>query len=160
MKFHIALVAACLIACAHAFPSRSGLKDDSIEDLDLDFLPLSYGAAFNEYFNRVTQNFLNLFWNIPDVTNLKIPEGANTTSTVKVIDGHVVTINETTYTSGDENGGTAFRIRIIDVKPENDTLLISNGNAEPTTVKTEAEGSRETVEDMNNEISKNTDLTA
>jgi len=27
---------------------------------------------------------MNYFWNIPDVTNLKIPEGANTTSTVKV----------------------------------------------------------------------------
>ncbi|EFN61722.1 hypothetical protein EAG_05859, partial [Camponotus floridanus] len=73
----------------------------------------------------------------------------------QIIDGHVVTINETTYTQGDENGGAAIRIRIIDVKPDNNTLLISNGNAEPTTVKAEAEGSRETVEDMNNEISKN-----
>lgn len=154
MKFHIALVAACLIACAHAFPSRS--ENDDFED-EFDFLPT---LAFSEYMNTLRQHFLNYFWNIPDVTNIKIPEGANTTSTVKIIDGHVVTINETTYSSGDENGGTAFRIRIIDVKPENDTLLISNGNAEPTTVKTEAEGSRETVEDMNNEISKNTDLTA
>jgi len=27
---------------------------------------------------------LNYFWNMPDVTEIKIPEGANTTSTVKV----------------------------------------------------------------------------
>lgn len=76
---------------------------------------------------------------------------------MQIIDGHVVTINETTYSSGDENGGTAFRIRIIDVKPENDTLL-GGGNTEPTTVKAEAEESRETVEDINNEIPKNTDV--
>lgn len=69
----------------------------------------------------------------------------------------MVTINETTYTSGDENGGTAFRIRIIDVKPENDTLpVIGGGNAEPTTVK--ATESVETVEDFNNEIPNQTDV--
>lgn len=30
------------------------------------------------------ENLLHYFWNIPDFTNVKIPEGANTTSTVKV----------------------------------------------------------------------------
>ena len=73
----------------------------------------------------------------------------------------MVTINETTYTSGDENGGTAFRIRIIDVKPENDTLPAigdGNSNAEPTTAKTlEPSGSAETVENFK-EIPNNTDM--
>lgn len=77
---------------------------------------------------------------------------------MQIIDGHVVTINETTYSTGDENGGAALRIRIIDVKPENDTLQIGGGSAGPTTVKAEAEESRETVEDINNEIPKNTDV--
>lgn len=71
----------------------------------------------------------------------------------------MVTINETTYTSSDENGGTAFRIRIIDVKPENDTIPTLGGdNAELTTVTAEPSESRETIEDMNNEIPKNPDV--
>jgi len=58
----------------------------------------------------------------------KIPEGANTTSTTKIIGDHAVTINETTYTDGDENSGTIFRVRVVDVKPLNDTTLTINNN--------------------------------
>lgn len=73
----------------------------------------------------------------------------------------MVTINETTYSTGDALSGTAFRIRIIDVKPQNDTETFDGGNLGPTTVKVEPSESRETVEDFNNEISKNTEtLTA
>lgn len=50
----------------------------------------------------------------------KIPEGANTTSTTKVIDGHVVTINETTYNGEGDDGNSFFRIRVVDVKPQDD----------------------------------------
>ncbi|XP_033225334.1 icarapin-like [Belonocnema kinseyi] len=93
-----------------------------------------------------------------------IPEGANTTSTTKIIDGHVVTINETTYTDGDENSGAIFRVRVIDVKPQNETLEIE-GNPEakpviPSGPKKDVENttparSVETVEDLENEIPKN-----
>jgi len=82
---------------------------------------------------------------------------------LQIIDGHVVTINETTYSSGDDNSNTAFRIRIIDVKPQNETVIGGGGvgNAERTTMRAEAPESIETVEDFNNEIPKNTDtLTA
>ncbi|KAL6435815.1 hypothetical protein ACFW04_005588 [Cataglyphis niger] len=128
---HVAFVTACLIACTHALPKT---------------------------FNKMRENLLNYFWTIPDIAKIPIPEGANTTSTTKIINGHVVTINETTYTSSDENGGTAFRIRIIDVKPENDTIPTLGGdNAEPTTVTAEATESNETLEDMN-EIPKNPDV--
>lgn len=74
----------------------------------------------------------------------------------------MVTINETTYTSGDDNGNTAFRIRIIDVKPQNETVpAIGGGGNTEATVKPEAPGSAESVEEFNNEISKNADtLTA
>lgn len=34
--------------------------------------------------NRLRTNLLNYFWNLSDITDIKIPEGANTTSTVKV----------------------------------------------------------------------------
>ncbi|EZA56188.1 Icarapin-like protein, partial [Ooceraea biroi] len=117
----------------------------------------------SETMTRLRNNLMSYFWNLPDITNMKIPEGANTTSTVKIIDGHVVTINETTYSSGDANSNTAFRIRIIDVKPQNETVpaIGGGGNAEPTTVRAEAPESAESVEDFNNEIPKNADtLTA
>ncbi|KAH0950627.1 hypothetical protein HN011_011517 [Eciton burchellii] len=136
--------------------------EDSLEDnLSFDFMP-----NLADTMNRLRNSMLNYFWNMPDVTEIKIPEGANTTSTVKIIDGHVVTINETTYSSGDDNSNTAFRIRIIDVKPQNETVTAiggggsggSGGNAEPTVRTPE---SAETIEDFNNEIPKNTDtLTA
>jgi hypothetical protein len=57
----------------------------------------------------------------------KVPEGANTTSTTKVIDGHVVTINETTYKSDDDN--TYVRVRILDVKPESTTGETPNSDS-------------------------------
>ncbi|XP_029669216.1 icarapin-like [Formica exsecta] len=136
--------------------ARRDSFEDDLEDINFD---LAMPSFFAETFNRLRQNLMNYFWNMPDIAKIPIPEGANTTSTTKIINGHVVTINETTYTSSDENGGTAFRIRIIDVKPENDTLPTFGGdNAEPTTVRAEAPESRETMEDMNNEIPKNTDV--
>ncbi|XP_066592459.1 icarapin-like [Prorops nasuta] len=104
----------------------------------------------------------------------KIPEGANTTSTTKIVDGHVVTINETTYV--DDNLGTVIRVRVVDVKPQNDTILMTESgiDKEVTTPipdvtniydaekeNTTPERSVETVEDFDNEIPKNQgDLTA
>ncbi|XP_020287766.1 icarapin-like [Pseudomyrmex gracilis] len=163
MKAYVFLAAACLIACAHGLPGarRDSLEDDDdFEDMNFEFAMPSF---FAETMNKLRQNLLNYFWNMPDVTDIKIPEGANTTSTTKIINGHVVTINETTYTSGDENGGAAFRIRIIDVKPQNDTMSIGGGggDVESITTKSETTESAETIEEFNNEIPKNTEtLTA
>lgn len=108
----------------------------------------------------------------------KLPEGANTTSTTKVIGDHAVTINETTYTDGDENGGTVFRVRIVDVKPLNETTeaVGTESSAENTDeeietkrpavdneseknenreeLTTQAPRSVETVEEFDNEIPK------
>ncbi|KAL0116741.1 hypothetical protein PUN28_009985 [Cardiocondyla obscurior] len=153
---HVLLIAACFVACARSFPSI-GYDEDDEDNGSYDFHVPDF---FSDFFSRVSQHINNIFHNIPDVTDMQIPEGANTTSTTKVINGHVVTINETTYSSGDELGGTAFRIRIIDVKPQNDTDTIGGGLG-PASVKPETNESRETVEDFNNEISKNTEtLTA
>ncbi|XP_053696524.1 uncharacterized protein LOC128743867 isoform X2 [Sabethes cyaneus] len=41
----------------------------------------------------------------------------NTTSTVKVIDGHKVVINDTYYTKKTDFGTSIFKVRVIDVKP-------------------------------------------
>lgn len=35
----------------------------------------------------------------------------------QVIDGHVVTVNETTYSSGDDKIGAVFKVRIVEVIP-------------------------------------------
>ncbi|KAK0177771.1 hypothetical protein PV328_001785 [Microctonus aethiopoides] len=51
----------------------------------------------------------------------KIPESANKTSTTKIIDGHIVTINETTYNDDDSNSTFVFKIRTVDIQPENGT---------------------------------------
>lgn len=34
-----------------------------------------------------------------------------------MIDGHVVTVNETTFSSGDDNMGAVFRIKVVEVHP-------------------------------------------
>jgi len=155
---HVLLVAACLVAYARGYPS---IGYDSSDEDEFDSVGFGMQNYFSETINRLRQNLLNYFWNMPDITKIQIPEGANTTSTTKIINGHVVTVNETTYTAGDDLSGTAIRIRVIDVKPLNNTETVDVGNVEPTTVKSEPSESRETVEDFNNEISKNTEtLTA
>lgn len=57
----------------------------------------------------------------------------NTTSTTKVINGHKVTINETTYANEGDTAGTFFKIRVVDVHPtsEEDT----NSSEEKATLK-------------------------
>ncbi|XP_032691089.1 icarapin-like [Odontomachus brunneus] len=135
--------------------SVTGGRRDSFEDSsDLEDSFFVMPNFFD--MDRIRQNLLNYFWNIPNPLNIKVPEGANTTSTTKIIDGHVVTINETTYTSGDDTSGTAFRIRIIDVKPQDDTVPPIGSDANTMSPRaTENPGSAETVEDFNNEIPKN-----
>ncbi|KAL2711982.1 icarapin-like [Vespula squamosa] len=98
----------------------------------------------------------------------KIPEGANTTSTTKVINGHVVTINETIYSDGNDAEGTVIRVRVIDVKPQNETMILQeneNGTVIPTSTPTENDNeattpqrSVETVEEFDNEIPNQGDI--
>jgi len=92
-----------------------------------------------------------------------IPEGANTTSTTKVINGHVVTVNETTYSDGDDVQGTVVRVRIVDIKPENDPINVNpdiegeavDSREEETITPSNTERSIESVEDSEgNEIPK------
>lgn len=108
----------------------------------------------------------------------KIPEGANTTSTTKIIGDHQVTINETTYSDGDDNSGTIFRVRVVDVKPLNETTdavetetSSEETEAQPTKrpdnspadkqnedreeLTTPAPRSVESLEEFDNEIPKN-----
>ncbi|XP_014604275.1 PREDICTED: icarapin-like [Polistes canadensis] len=96
----------------------------------------------------------------------KIPLGGNTTSTTKIINGHVLTINETIYKDNNDTDGIIFRVRVIDVKPQDDTTINENedGAVNPTVTTTPDENdnsqevttpqrSVETVEEFDNEIS-------
>ena len=78
----------------------------------------------------------------------------------------MLTINETTYTDGNDEYSTLIRVRVIDVRPQNDTLLLTESEADaevttlPTTVtskedRTTPSRSVETVEEFDNEIPKN-----
>lgn len=87
----------------------------------------------------------------------------------------MLTINETTYTDGDDEYSTLIRVRVIDVRPQNETLLQTENeaDAEVTTLptvtgtggttstdtskvdRTTPSRSVETVEEFDNEIPKN-----
>ncbi|KAG5309860.1 PREDICTED: icarapin-like [Acromyrmex echinatior] len=158
----VLLVVACFVACTRSFPSGLGYDssdEDEFETMNFDMAMPSF-SYFTDAMAQLRQTLLNYFRNIPEIPNFSTPEGANTTSTVKIINGHVVTINETVYSKNDSNGGAVFRVRIIDVKPQNETE--GGGSTEQPSVRSEPEPeSRETVEEFNNEISKNTEtLTA
>lgn len=73
---------------------------------------------------------------------------------------------------GDDEFKTLIRVRVIDVKPENETILATEGGAETVTIlpvetstapdaangeeeRTTPARSIETVEDLDNEIPKN-----
>lgn len=167
---------------AFDFPDMS--FDDSIENPTWNWPGLFRSNPFDGWYTRMEAMMKKLREQVAGILSRtvneegtvawsKIPEGANTTSTTKIIDGHVVTINETTYMDGDDTYGTLIRVRIVDVKPQNETILLteSETDAEVTTLPTavtnagttttnEEESSTplrsvETVEEMDNEIPKN-----
>ncbi|KAJ8672704.1 hypothetical protein QAD02_003964, partial [Eretmocerus hayati] len=99
----------------------------------------------------------------------QLPEGANSTSTTKVINNHRVTINETTYSDGDEDSKTFVKVRVVHVNPieESSESGESNVSASTPLEANQAEGEREpltstaapsrsveTLEEFDNEIPK------
>lgn len=44
----------------------------------------------------------------------------------QVVNGHVVTVNDTTYSNGDDDNGSFFRFRVVEIKPQNDTLELGD----------------------------------
>lgn len=82
---------------------------------------------------------------------------------VQVIDGHVVTVNETTYSSGDDNMGAVFRIKVVEVlpsetpegegdseaKPETDAQPDAEAKPAPETTNSESEMDADKHEETN-----------
>ncbi|XP_052896166.1 uncharacterized protein LOC128303299 isoform X2 [Anopheles moucheti] len=77
----------------------------------------------------------------PGVWPAEIPDDSsedgvtNSTSTVKVIDGHKVVINDTYYTKKTEFGTSIFKVRVIDVKPTDDSTEVATTPKAPTDVE-------------------------
>ncbi|XP_046831750.1 icarapin-like [Vespa crabro] len=165
-------------------PHIPGLSDSSDSDeswslfrpstVNFDYLRQSLQDLMNRLRNQMANIASTFPLNTGFVTRWnKIPEGANTTSTTKIINGHVVTINETIYSDGNDTEGTVIRVRVIDVKPQNGTMISpenENGTIIPTSTiiptengnKTEngtmPQRSVETVEEFDNEIPNQGDV--
>nr|CAD7199398.1 unnamed protein product [Timema douglasi] len=86
------------------------------------YRPISVG--FEDFLSSVTRHF-------KDLTDLA--SKGNTTSETKVINGTIMTINETSYI--DEETGTVFRIKSIDLHPSE--MTPTEGESKPA-VTTEA----------------------
>ncbi|XP_043684309.1 icarapin-like [Vespula pensylvanica] len=162
-------------------PNIPGLSDSSDSDESWSlFRPSSVNfdylrQSLRELMKRLRDHMADMASNFPLNSEFvtrwnKIPEGANTTSTTKIINGHVVTINETVYSNGNDTEGTIIRVRVIDVKPQNETTIPQeneNGTVIPTSTITPTENdneattpqrSVETVEEFDNEIPNQGDV--
>lgn len=94
----------------------------------------------------------------PSFGNIDLSKG-NTSSVTKVIDGHTVVINETEYKNEDDFGGTFFKVRIIDVKPDSSELTTEKeAEAVPENV-TQNNKDREEIENSyENEIPRSKEV--
>lgn len=85
----------------------------------------------------------------PGVWPAEIPDDSsedgvtNSTSTVKIIDGHKVVINDTYYTKKTDFGTSIFKVRVIDVKPAEE------GGDEATAPKAPTDGEEVEVGNRN-----------
>lgn len=97
----------------------------------------------------------------PGVWPVDIPEessedgATNSTSTVKVIDGHKVVINDTYYTKKTDFGTSIFKVRVIDVKPVDEAPAGETPQPE-TPTETEV-GNRNGEDDEAKEAAPSTD---
>ncbi|XP_058453452.1 histone-lysine N-methyltransferase SETD1B-like [Malaya genurostris] len=95
----------------------------------------------------------------PGLWPVEIPDDSsdatktNTTSTVKIIDGHKVVINDTYYTKNTEFGTSIYKVRVIDVKP-----LDGEDDGKASTEKPEIEtGNRSGTDDAETPKESNDD---
>ncbi|KAK0181277.1 hypothetical protein PV327_003570 [Microctonus hyperodae] len=110
--------------------------DDDDDEDDIPFNPFHFNfRPIHNPFSGIWENLQNTMKRLRDQMSRiptpgisypfgKIPEGANKTSTTKIIDGHIVTINETTYNDNDSNATFVFKIRTVDIQPQNGTGFI------------------------------------
>ncbi|XP_078047801.1 icarapin-like [Augochlora pura] len=143
----VLLVAACLVACANSFPGAREDDSDERRDVDPFFRPVAFDIPDpDEEMSLIYKHMYRWYSRMKDLIRgmvdpdifegpfVEIPKGANTTSTTKVIDGHVVVINETTYSGNEDGFKTVLRVSVVDVRPQDET-----GKPEDITVSPVAE---------------------
>jgi len=112
--------------------------------------------GFEGLLKRLRESVLNRWWSsIPQPSDFDPSEG-NTTSVVKVIDGHRVEINDTVYTKTDDFGNSIYKVRVVNIRPfESSEDPTTDGPGE------EDKGSREELErgPQDNEVLGNIDST-
>lgn len=82
---------------------------------------------FSDIFERMRQQMAWLLSHqIPNRSGIQldVDNKGNKTSETKIIDGHKYTINETTYSDGDDNGGSFFKVRVVDIRPVEDKTVL------------------------------------
>ncbi|CAD6211851.1 GSCOCG00003864001-RA-CDS [Cotesia congregata] len=108
---------------------------------DDSFIP--FFSGFQDMVKQMREEMNKMFAGFPSLDDLKplggIPKDAiNKTSSkseTKVINGHKVTINETTFSDGTNNSNTFVRFKVIHVRPENETSVETGSDTSPESVE-------------------------
>lgn len=97
--------------------------------------PLSFNLGFFDSFDDIFRGLRNRLWSAGSDSDETSEEGNfglgtdpinDTTSVVKVVDGHKVEINETVI-GNDGSGGALFKFRIINIRPLESGEEVSEG---------------------------------
>ncbi|XP_055847205.1 uncharacterized protein LOC129912775 [Episyrphus balteatus] len=106
--------------------------------------PFSFNLGFFDSFDDIFRGLRNRLWSVDSDSDESSEEsgfglGSNpindTTSVVKVVDGHKIEINETVIGNGDGAGGALFKFRIINIRPLESGEEVAEGTvtSAPTT---------------------------
>ncbi|GAB0100162.1 hypothetical protein DMENIID0001_161570 [Sergentomyia squamirostris] len=120
------------------------------------FRPLSFDfgsffSGFEDTLRRWREQVANSWANRPDFDEEDVDDldsKGNTTSTVQIIDGHKVIVNETTYVRKTDFGTSVFKHRTVDVQP----LDEEGKDAEETTINPKAEATTKKNTDTERDI--------
>jgi len=101
------------------FDNLEGIMDRMRKQIAalLGQFPIPGGTNSTDDLAGFPSSFPSLAGSFPSVGDIDLSKG-NTTSVTKIINGHKVIINETEYKNEDENGGTFFNVRIVEVAPD------------------------------------------
>ncbi|XP_046388186.1 icarapin-like [Ischnura elegans] len=132
------------------------VEESSEEDFGVRRSPDDYESPWSGSFSNFFQGMQAMMWQLRNQMQevlRRIPqeslEGSsgfeiaqpwngipgNSTSTTKVINGHVVTVNETTYTRGTNGSSAVFHIKVVDIKPQQSAQEGENESPSAETVE-------------------------
>jgi hypothetical protein len=92
--------------------------------------------------------------NVEVINDSQVKPVGKTTTRTEIIDGHVVQINETTYTDGDSNHKSFYHYKEIQVLPEKPNKKISSSEQVISSVDNNSQTKNEDTDDASNEIKR------